>query len=890
MDDNVIDTLKIEVTGDSDKATESIDGLIAKLKKIKSAVNESNRSLGSIKRSLDDVAKAASKVNLNKASNPGGKKSGSSGASGSNGSSPGSADGVSEVAEKARSLRDVLKSITASSKTAFSAITTESKKVKKAFSNTFGGIVKQISSLIVKFGMRVIYRAMNATISRITSSAKEGLNQVYQYSKKIKGDTAETLDTLATKFNYLTSSVGGAFSSFIELIAPTVERVVDNLVDMINVANQAFARLAGASTWTKATEVASEYADAIDDAAKANKDLKKSLLGIDELNVLNGDQGSGTASGSESGKLKYTFEEVAIDTNYIDGIINKLKGIATIVEELLGYIMLFKGVKLAKTLGEISPLLGTITKKLTGAAGVAAGMYTTYQAAKNLSAILSSDNKSGLGVTIGALVGGTALSAVGGAMIGGPVGALIGGLAGLVAGLKGALDASVVLELQMKRTEFYKSNGVAISDVKSALESYFSAMDFDKQAEWYETVQNAQRAYEDARSSYDSMWYSIANKPVFDASDIEGLTNAFNDLASAARDLNNARINETMQSIKSAIATNLTPELNESLGGLLGRIREANLLLGTGISGVSAEYQQLINDITKAGGKPTSEQRERLFELRDELSKYTLSTDSSAVQWKNTLASIKQVGIDAGENKEQVEANVKDLMEQRDSYLKQLTKTKSDTEHTLQQLIAKDKEFGWGLFSENDLKVLEQSYNAQVNAVKQQYNEVLDTLINTFKSNSLDYDEYHGAAWLKKMFTSFTVSGAIKLNAEKKLSEEQKALLEELEKYRISGYASGGFPDEGELFIAREAGAEMIGSLGGRTAVVNNDQIVEGISQGVADANAEQNALLREEISILRKILDKEYPVNSRAGAGSTISALERKNRRDGRTIIPIGT
>lgn len=45
----------------------------------------------------------------------------------------------------------------------------------------------------------------------------------------------------------------------------------------------------------------------------------------------------------------------------------------------------------------------------------------------------------------------------------------------------------------------------------------------------------------------------------------------------------------------------------------------------------------------------------------------------------------------------------------------------------------------------------------------------------------------------------------------------------------IPRLASGGFPDTGELFIAREAGAEMVGSIGGRTAVANNDQIVEGI-------------------------------------------------------------
>lgn len=50
-------------------------------------------------------------------------------------------------------------------------------------------------------------------------------------------------------------------------------------------------------------------------------------------------------------------------------------------------------------------------------------------------------------------------------------------------------------------------------------------------------------------------------------------------------------------------------------------------------------------------------------------------------------------------------------------------------------------------------------------------------------------------------------------------------------------FEDGGFPNEGQLFIAREAGAEMVGAMGRRTAVANNDQIVEGISTGVSIAN-----------------------------------------------------
>lgn len=49
-------------------------------------------------------------------------------------------------------------------------------------------------------------------------------------------------------------------------------------------------------------------------------------------------------------------------------------------------------------------------------------------------------------------------------------------------------------------------------------------------------------------------------------------------------------------------------------------------------------------------------------------------------------------------------------------------------------------------------------------------------------------------------------------------------------------FASGGFPDEGQLFIAREAGPELVGTVGGRTAVASNDDIFNGIRQGVFEA------------------------------------------------------
>lgn len=104
----------------------------------------------------------------------------------------------------------------------------------------------------------------------------------------------------------------------------------------------------------------------------------------------------------------------------------------------------------------------------------------------------------------------------------------------------------------------------------------------------------------------------------------------------------------------------------------------------------------------------------------------------------------------------------------------------------------------------------------------------------------------------------------------------------------LFGFANGGFPDVGELFYARESGPELVGTIGGSPAVANNDQIIEGIRQGVADAMARQNDILRQQNELLQQLLEKEF--TAEVTASSIAKSLNRKNQRDGKTIVPVGT
>lgn len=93
----------------------------------------------------------------------------------------------------------------------------------------------------------------------------------------------------------------------------------------------------------------------------------------------------------------------------------------------------------------------------------------------------------------------------------------------------------------------------------------------------------------------------------------------------------------------------------------------------------------------------------------------------------------------------------------------------------------------------------------------------------------------------------------------------------EIDLYTGMNFASGGFPDEGQLFFAREAGPELVGTMGGRTAVANNQEITEGIRQAVYDAFVAANGdgrdvsvrvyLDSQEIKVGQERLDRAWGV-----------------------------
>ena len=106
----------------------------------------------------------------------------------------------------------------------------------------------------------------------------------------------------------------------------------------------------------------------------------------------------------------------------------------------------------------------------------------------------------------------------------------------------------------------------------------------------------------------------------------------------------------------------------------------------------------------------------------------------------------------------------------------------------------------------------------------------------------------------------------------------------------LKGYATGGFPSSGEMFIARENGIpEMVGRMGNRTAVANNGQIVDGVASGVEVANeAVVNAVMAIGQMITKAVNDKDTNtyLDGQVIAKGIYSYTERVQKDRGYSLI----
>lgn len=228
-----------------------------------------------------------------------------------------------------KGLKGSLNGISSAAKAAISA----GKKLGSTFGSKLAAQVKKTTSGLGKLGYAfkqvLLYQGLSSLIYGFANAMKEGINNLYQYSSLMGGQFKSSMDSLATSFQYLKNSMGAMVSPIINALAPAIDFLIDKFVALLNIVNQFFARLTGASTYTAAKKSAASYGDTISDTAgtakKAAKEIKDATTGIDELNIISQNDNSGSGGGGAGGKdYGSMFEQLPIE-NSISEFADKLK-------------------------------------------------------------------------------------------------------------------------------------------------------------------------------------------------------------------------------------------------------------------------------------------------------------------------------------------------------------------------------------------------------------------------------------------------------------------------------------------------------------------------------------------------------------------------------------
>ena len=98
--------------------------------------------------------------------------------------------------------------------------------------------------------------------------------------------------------------------------------------------------------------------------------------------------------------------------------------------------------------------------------------------------------------------------------------------------------------------------------------------------------------------------------------------------------------------------------------------------------------------------------------------------------------------------------------------------------------------------------------------------------------------------------------------------------------HNITAYAGGGLPPVGQMFVARENGPELVGKIGSHTAVMNNDQIVGSVADGVYNAVRSAVKGQSQGTQVYNIYLDESHKIGT-----YTLEQLQGMAKSNGRPI-----
>lgn len=617
--------------------------------------------------------------------------------------------GIDEMAANFSSKSIIIANAVDMMRNAFSALgkgTATAISAVGSFASSIGGKVlgriksftKGLSNIVNAFKRIAFYRFVRTVIKEITEGFREGVQNLYQWSKLADGEFAKSMDTIATSMLYMKNSLGAMVAPLINAIAPVIDYLVDRFVDLLNIINQVFAALTNATSWTKAIKYPHEYAKAAKGAGSAAHKL--GLAQIDQLTILDKHKGS-SGSGFTSEDYAGMFEK----KNLAGGIWDKIKQMVSI-DAWRGI-----GLLLAQRLNEIVEGLDTNAWGKALGTKITHGIELAYGFLKNVDFVK-------IGTKVGEFINGS-LETINFDTLGRLLVRKMTALWDFLIGAVTSIDWGLV--------------GKSISNLLVGK--------LDELTEWARDV--------DWMSLSESLWHGLED--MVGAVDYSTIASRIFELLGIALGAAIEFILTPIFDVMDSIAQFFTDAVEQSDGSwldigsnIVNGILEGiwNVISGIGEWIYTNVFDPFVKGINEAFG----------------------------------IHSPAATMIPIGEN---IVAGIKEG-------------AKKKWEDILQWF--RDK---WNSFKSWWSKLSLPAFQ--------------------IKKPHLSWSTQPAGGWIANILSTL-------------------GLPTSLPKLNVQWYANGGFPEAGQLFVASERGPELVGSMNGRTAVANNDQIVAGISQGVYEA------------------------------------------------------
>lgn len=938
-----VDSLQIEISAASTDAVKKIDALIDAIKRLNQAggglgsVADRIRNMGSaasqsqpaakVQQKREALERAASTVRTSPVETVSGDESLNqklslwerikSAVDATNGA-------VGKLKETLKNLPKPVKSLVNAFSVGVSGLKSFGKFIGSQVTAPFKKAINAVTTWKNAIGRIAFYRIVRGAIKMITDSFKEGTKNLYQYSKAMGTAFAPAMDKLATSALYLKNSIGAIAAPLIQAIAPAVDLLVDKFVTLLNVIGKVFAALTGKKTYSQALKFPKEYAEAANGAAKAAKDF---TLGIDELNVISDSAGGGGADALDYGSM---FEEVEIPSGITDWANSIRDAIEADDWKSVGSILADKlnGIVSGLPMNEWGKKLG---KQINKGLDAAYGFMKKFdfkklgaQLANGLNGLLNTINFDELGrlftlkftAIFDTLIG--FFTTLDYSALGNAIGTFLVGafseMSDWIASInwsetastlyQGLKDAITGLNLSAIASSFFKMFGAALGAFSSVVVTFI-----------WDVVKDIGKYFADAIDRAKDVFGD--NGLAIVAGILVGIINAV--VAFPMWIYDNILV-PFIEGFKSAFEIHSPSKVMAEMGGYI---------IDGLLQGISDTWHVILDFFTKTMPEWWNNYIAPWFTLEKwaglasnigtaivgawnntvgkwsaEITKWwnnNVSPWFSLDKWRDLgkkavdglMNGLKAALSKIGEWGEELIKNVKSVL----GIASPSKEFKSIGEYAIAGL---EKGFdGLGAVTSSfsgqldEMRKMSQAFsNDTKSLVDNSAAGFIETLTSAKGEHQKATNEMTAAyktmadrsnSFIRSIITSLnsiprnitTVHTIVTKSVSESASSSAKA------------YASGGFPDVGQMFIARERGPELVGTIGQKTAVANNQQIVEGIAAGVEDANAEQNALLREQNELLLAILNKNTSVV--IGGKEIKRAYDTATRQSGASIMAGG-